>query len=1205
MRRRELASESGSSAEGTSYLPRIIESHTAREFREQRARHGMLAIIAGVSSSYLSTATTRPTASRSRRPTARKASVDGKICSADAWSAHGETMEEPLQLDRAAMEVLYKAFEELGELDEEGFVGEVLRGMERPETADAHVVETASQLRALFRQADLRGDGVLTWESFSSFASQTSDVTTALEDTVINRYQADAAPSPINHAAEVTNMVCSRAAFPYIALAFLTKLQFFLPEVERMLIHDTRAKGFHVFQLLDAVYSPLGRYVITASTSPVISFYDVDHLKIRQQLPAETWQTALTLHSSSTPILYSASATGHVHAWDLQALRHRHAFFTRHDDPHRVMTDIEMLESMGALASASMDGNIYLLDLLTDKVRRTMRGHRKGVSILRYCADNRYLLSAGLDHSVQVWNPHLEKNVGSLPGHRHQLIGLDVRPGTPEIITADESGIIKIWDLRKFAAVQTIVRELYVKEHSTSTSRSARGRPLRTMCYLSSHQRIAVAHSTIFFLDAKQGRTIDDARGPTTSTTRRTIRTASIDQDIEEKPLGVFYSSPSRAFVVVTATQMQHWALATRRRACPEGHAVSLALPGRVTCAAAVEDLFSCVLGCDDGTLARVMMPSGTVVSSAKLHAAEVSALRCLSTLKLVVSSATDGTIFVSEWDTLQLLHRLDHWRAVQSSRGVDIPPPRAALSPAFDIVYAVPLRLRAFFIGNEVERLKLAFASEDPCCLGCIPLSRLPSALHRAFPLSSRDVRQLGGVDDDARTESSPGEQSVTFSMFLELLKDSLTANNEGGRQQWALAEISSLDTNARSDLLISASSSDGTFCVWNLRNRAVVAQGAVSEPGKAKARSIAHVQFLAPSPCFAIVEESSAMFSIWSSVAVPPWLPFTHECLLHVQHPHESDSCSERDDGDLRFITEPEPTQPTGRVENNSVVRSIDWFYGSAADATLCVGDDDGFLALYALSSLLEFVTVHATPKSTNQEDLPRTSDSDPRWASLIRLQRRWRASESGGSVRLVRLVAIPELQQPRTDDHVVVLSVVEAATCVDLWAQSGLRLGRLSMQQGVTADDRLWHLRWDGEATRERERVETTRFLQSMGTHAGLQAPSSDQDASTTDQQDGDEGESDEDDDAIDDKLTRRFDASRKTIAVPPRRVTLFPDRARASPRVSSRSLSVSARFHSSTSSTMRAEEALVAWRRPTSVQVPGSSDTRNDSQRSLLP
>jgi hypothetical protein len=34
--------------------------------------------------------------------------------------------------------------------------------------------------------------------------------------------------------------------------------------------------------MVDAVYTPRGRYVITATTSPVLSFYDADQYQLRQ-----------------------------------------------------------------------------------------------------------------------------------------------------------------------------------------------------------------------------------------------------------------------------------------------------------------------------------------------------------------------------------------------------------------------------------------------------------------------------------------------------------------------------------------------------------------------------------------------------------------------------------------------------------------------------------------------------------------------------------------------------------------------------------------------------------------------------------------------------------------------------------------------------------------------------------------------------------
>ena len=42
-----------------------------------------------------------------------------------------------------------------------------------------------------------------------------------------------------------------------------------------------------------------------------------------------------------------------------------------------------------------------------------------------------------------------------LRGHNHPLVGVKCLPDTPQIVTADTSGMVKIWDVRNFLCVQT------------------------------------------------------------------------------------------------------------------------------------------------------------------------------------------------------------------------------------------------------------------------------------------------------------------------------------------------------------------------------------------------------------------------------------------------------------------------------------------------------------------------------------------------------------------------------------------------------------------------------------------------------------------------------------------------------------------------------------------------------------------------------
>ena len=69
------------------------------------------------------------------------------------------------------------------------------------------------------------------------------------------------------------------------------------------------------------------------------------------------------------------------------------------------------------------------------------------------------LASAGFDHDVLIWNPHVENIIARLNGHSSALIGVKMSERSPEILSASNDGVIKVWDIRTFKCCQTIICE--------------------------------------------------------------------------------------------------------------------------------------------------------------------------------------------------------------------------------------------------------------------------------------------------------------------------------------------------------------------------------------------------------------------------------------------------------------------------------------------------------------------------------------------------------------------------------------------------------------------------------------------------------------------------------------------------------------------------------------------------------------------------
>ena len=102
-----------------------------------------------------------------------------------------------------------------------------------------------------------------------------------------------------------------------------------------------------------------------------------------------------------------------------------------------------------------MDTNMILWDMTNLKPKTVHKDHQKGIYCLEWFQDQSLILSAGLDHDIYIWNPIVEGRISHLKGHNHSLVGVKSLKGTNQVVSADISGMFRIWDVRTFTTVQT------------------------------------------------------------------------------------------------------------------------------------------------------------------------------------------------------------------------------------------------------------------------------------------------------------------------------------------------------------------------------------------------------------------------------------------------------------------------------------------------------------------------------------------------------------------------------------------------------------------------------------------------------------------------------------------------------------------------------------------------------------------------------
>ena len=86
-----------------------------------------------------------------------------------------------------------------------------------------------------------------------------------------------------------------------------------------------------------------------------------------------------------------------------------------------------------------------------------LKGHERGVATLAWVASHRLLFSGGFaSHELLVWNPLSETVICTLRGHTAPLVKIVHVVNTPQLVSADLSGVLMVWDVRSLACAQTM-----------------------------------------------------------------------------------------------------------------------------------------------------------------------------------------------------------------------------------------------------------------------------------------------------------------------------------------------------------------------------------------------------------------------------------------------------------------------------------------------------------------------------------------------------------------------------------------------------------------------------------------------------------------------------------------------------------------------------------------------------------------------------
>ena len=361
---------------------------------------------------------------------------------------------------------------------------EVLKGAAVGKNISAEDV-TTERLRDLFNEIDFNGDTRVSWEEFTMFIIDAAMQGKYEGDEKIRKYMpTKASRIPVGETSKgggfaVAAEVKTLKYFP--EWNQLCKISTFGNKHRLKIIDPVTLKGIkstprlpHAIMSLEKI--PETDILVTSSAGMEMHFWDLSNhnetdrdrfnygddsveegsLPLRKVVDLQETQLALKWCPKYNK-LFSSSRNGHLNYWSPDRMEIVKTQYNVHDD---AILDLLIVDQ--EVITASLDSTIKMMNLERNVCTGTLHGHTQGVCTLAFSQQHQFLLSAGFEYDPLVWILHIKdfhpwRLTDKQQPHHGTILGLFTVPDTPQVITADSQGMVKVWDIRTFQAVQTMV----------------------------------------------------------------------------------------------------------------------------------------------------------------------------------------------------------------------------------------------------------------------------------------------------------------------------------------------------------------------------------------------------------------------------------------------------------------------------------------------------------------------------------------------------------------------------------------------------------------------------------------------------------------------------------------------------------------------------------------------------------------------------
>ncbi len=203
--------------------------------------------------------------------------------------------------------------------------------------------------------------------------------------------------------------------------------------------------NWHQLEELATLWCLSGSARLAAAGGDEVSIWETAGGDLRTNWPLPSWVTALAFHPDEQQLV-----TGHddgvLRLWDIATQR-----LVRTMAGHRSPLSAVAFSSDGKLmASAGEDKTIHLWNVMGGEHCGSLHGHTDRIQALNWHPDGRRLVSAGWDSTARVWDVTTREPIILLNSHAGQLLTMAINQDGSILACADSANTVHVWDMSNY-----------------------------------------------------------------------------------------------------------------------------------------------------------------------------------------------------------------------------------------------------------------------------------------------------------------------------------------------------------------------------------------------------------------------------------------------------------------------------------------------------------------------------------------------------------------------------------------------------------------------------------------------------------------------------------------------------------------------------------------------------------------------------------